>query len=71
VICNLTVKPVGKLIGHPHKLYEYDSLPTRAYPGHWLLIDNVNCSLYLDTPRLTRATAVAQLRAASNELRSR
>jgi hypothetical protein len=51
---------------HPHKVFEYDSLPTHAYPGRQIFLANVDCSLYLE--RSTRKEVARQLRAAIDEL---
>jgi len=66
VICEVRRRPIGRMARHPHKVFEYDSLPTHAYPGRQIFLANVDCSLYLE--RSTRKEVARQLRAAIDEL---
>jgi hypothetical protein len=51
---------------HPHKVFEYSSLPTHSQPGRELMLANIDCSLYLDPT--TRRIAPARIRQAFNAL---
>ena len=66
VICEVRKRPVGRMARDPHKVFEYDSLPTHAYPGRQIFLANVDCSLYLVSS--PRKEAARQLRAAIDEL---
>ena len=67
VICEVRRRPIGRMARHPQKVFEYDSLPTHAYPGRQIFLANIDCSLYLDPS--PRKEAARQLRSAIDELR--
>ena len=67
VICEVRKRPIGRMARHPHRVFEYDSLPTHAYPGREIFLANIDCSLYLVSS--PRKEAPRQLRAAIHELR--
>lgn len=67
VLCEVQKRPIGpRMARHRHQVFEYDSLPTHAYPGREVFLANIECSLYLDSS--PREEAPRELRAAFDEL---
>jgi hypothetical protein len=51
---------------HPHRVYEWGTVPGNLRPGRELLLANIDCTLYLDGG--TRPDAPARIRQAFNNL---
>ena len=51
---------------HPHKVYEWGSVPGHSRPGRQLMLANVECTLYIDPA--TRGDSPARIRQAFNAL---
>ena len=66
VICQVNRSMPPRMAKHPHKVFEWGSLPTRSQPGRELMLANIDCKLYLD--RDTRQDAPARIRQAFRAL---
>jgi hypothetical protein len=66
VICAVSGSMRPRTAQHPHKVFEYSSLPTHSQPGRELMLANIDCSLYLDPT--TRRSAPARIRQAFDAL---
>ncbi len=62
VICQVTRFMPPRMARHPHKVFEFGSVPTHSQPGRELLLANIDCTLYLD-PGTRRDAPVRILRA--------
>jgi hypothetical protein len=69
VICQVHRFMPPRTAPHPHKVFEWSSIPTHSQPGRYLMLANIDCTLYLD-PR-TRRDAPTQIRKAFNALAAR
>jgi hypothetical protein len=69
VICQVSSSMPPKTARHPHKVFEWSSLPTHSQPGRQLMLANIDCSLYLDPG--TRRDAPVRIRKAFNALAAR
>ena len=66
VMCNVTRFMPPRTARHPHKVFEWNSIPTRSQPGRQLMLANIDCTLYLDPG--TRPDAPLRIRRAFNSL---